>query len=96
MTNRRVLPKFASEAEEAKWWFEHSDELDADFAAAAADGTLKRGSLARRFGLVSNVVDLKPNDADRARELAAKQGIAYETFVQNLVHDALEQVAKAS
>jgi predicted DNA binding CopG/RHH family protein len=32
----------------------------------------------------------------RVKELAAKHGLAYECYVQNLVHDALDQVAKAS
>ncbi len=35
---KRILPDFKSEAEEAKWWFDHQDELDKDFAQAAAEG----------------------------------------------------------
>jgi hypothetical protein len=96
MTDKRIIPSFATEAEEAQWWFDHSDELDKDFEQAAAAGTLKRRTIARRFGLVTNFVGLKQNDADKARELAAKQGVEFEAFVQNLVHEALEQVAKAS
>jgi hypothetical protein len=94
MTNKRIIPSFATEAEEAKWWFDHSDELDKDFEEAIANGTLKRRATARRFGFVSNFVDLKPNDADKARELAARQGVEFEAFVQNLVHEALEHVNK--
>jgi hypothetical protein len=94
MTNKRIIPSFATEAEEAKWWFDNSDDLDKDFEEATANGTLKRRTTARRFGLVSNFVDLKPSDAERARELAARQGVEFEAFVQNLVHEALEQVNK--
>jgi hypothetical protein len=94
MATRRVIPKFDSEADEARWWFEHADELMDDFDAAAADGTLGHGTVARRFGL-TNIVELKSNDVDLARELAARHGVEYQTYVQNLVHDALV-LAKAS
>lgn len=96
MTNKRIIPSFASEAEEARWWFEHADELNEDFEKAAADGTLGRGTVARRFGLVSNLVRLEPTDADTARKLAAQRGLEYEKYVQGLVHQALEQELKAS
>jgi len=96
MTNKRVLPDFANEEEEAQGWFEHADELADDFVSAAADGTLGRRRTASRLGLISNLVTLKPHDADVARELAAKRGVTYETFVQDLFHDALENLAKAS
>jgi predicted DNA binding CopG/RHH family protein len=93
MTNKRVIPKFASEAEEANWWFEHADDFADDIMVAIADGTLVRGKTAHRFGLVSNLIELKPKDADLAREQAAKQGVAYETYIQELVHQALTSKA---
>jgi predicted DNA binding CopG/RHH family protein len=40
-------------------------------------------------------VELQSNDVDLARELAARHGVEYQTYVQNLVHDALI-LAKAS
>ena len=96
MSDRRVIPSFANEAEEAQWWFEHSDELDKDFEQAAADGSLGRGTVARRFGLVSNLIRLEPHDAVTARKLAAQRGLEYEKYVQGLLHQALEQELKAS
>jgi predicted DNA binding CopG/RHH family protein len=91
-----MIPSFTSEAEEAQWWFEHSDELDKDFEQAAADGTLGHGTLARRFDLKSNLIRIEPRDADTARVLAAQRGLEYEKYVQRLIHDALEQELKAS
>ena len=41
---KRILPDFKSEAEEAKWWFDNQEELDKDFAQAAAEGRLTRGT----------------------------------------------------
>jgi len=79
MTTKRTIPHFANEAEEAQWWFEHSDEFVEDFERSAADGTLGRGTVARRFGLQSNLVRLEPKDAATARELAMKRGVEYES-----------------
>ncbi|MDR3764650.1 MAG: hypothetical protein P4M01_11185 [Acidobacteriota bacterium] len=42
------LPEFTSEAEEARWWFEHQDQLAERFQKAAAAGALSRGTIARR------------------------------------------------
>jgi len=49
MTERNLpkIPRFANEAEEAQWWFDHREELSLDFAAAVKNGTLGEGSLAR-------------------------------------------------
>lgn len=41
------MPRFENEAEEAKWWFDHREELSLDFAAAVSNGTLGEGSVAR-------------------------------------------------
>jgi hypothetical protein len=39
---KRLLPDFKSDAEEAKWWFDNQDELDKDFAQASLEGRLRR------------------------------------------------------
>jgi predicted metal-dependent hydrolase len=41
------IPKFASEAEEARWWFENEDLIAKEFEKAAAEGRLKRGGVRR-------------------------------------------------
>jgi hypothetical protein len=41
------MPKFATEAEEAKWWFDHREELADDMVAAIREGRLGEGSKAR-------------------------------------------------
>jgi predicted DNA binding CopG/RHH family protein len=89
MTNKRVIPHFASEAEEAQWWFDHSDELDKDFEQAIANGTIGRGVLAMRFGLAPNIVHLSAIDIEMARRQAAERGLDFEPYVQNLIHHAL-------
>lgn len=93
---KRILPEFKSEAEEAKWWFDHQDELDKEFAEAAADGTLGRGTAARLGGLPTTTIRLDPVDIQMAREQAEKRGLKYQTYLKMLIHEALAREAKAS
>jgi hypothetical protein len=43
----RRIPVFATEAEEAKWWYENREELAQDFVEARKAGRLGEGSKAR-------------------------------------------------
>ncbi len=92
----RALPNFASEAEEAKWWFEHRDELDQDFIHAAEEGRLGRGTVARRMGLPTTTIRLDPVDIQMARDQAEKRGLRYQTYLKMLLHEALLRESKAS
>jgi predicted DNA binding CopG/RHH family protein len=93
---KRVLPDFKSEAEEAKWWFDNQDELDKDFAQAAAEGRLGRGTAARIGGIPTTTIRLDPVDIEMARNLAQKKGLKYQTYLKMLLHEALERESKAS
>ena len=41
MTNKKTIPKFATEAEEAQWWDEQRNRLSEKAEAALARGELK-------------------------------------------------------
>ena len=43
----RMIPKFENEAEEARWWFEHRDEIGSDLVSASRQGRAGEGSVAR-------------------------------------------------
>jgi hypothetical protein len=43
----RRIPVFATEAEEAKWWYDHREEIADDLFAASREGRLGEGSKAR-------------------------------------------------
>ncbi len=78
-------PEFRSEAEEAQWWDRHQDLI--------ADLLLKHG----RRGAVptKNVsVRLPVTDLERARKLAEKRGVGYQTLIKTLLHEALKREAK--
>lgn len=78
-------PEFRSEAEEAEWWDRHQDLI--------ADLLLKHG----RRGAVptKNVsVRLPVTDIERARKLAGKRGVGYQTLIKTLLHEALKKESK--
>ena len=93
---KRILPDFKSEAEEAKWWFDNQEELDKDFEQAAKEGRLGRGTAARIGSLPTTTIRLDPVDIELARQQAEKRGLKYQTYLKMLIHEALAQEAKAS
>ena len=86
---KRILPDFKSEADEAKWWFDNQDELDKDFAQAAAERRLGRGTAARIGGIPTTTIRLDPEDIALARDQATQRGLKYQTYLKMLVHEAL-------
>jgi hypothetical protein len=95
MADKLKLPKFASEGEEAQWWYDHREEVTKAFEQAAARGELRTGSAARlarqpTTGITpTTTVRLDPQDISRARVLAAKRGVRYRTYLKMLLHEAL-------
>jgi hypothetical protein len=86
----RIIPKFASEAEEAKWWFDHREELDKDFARALAEGRLQRRVGPRPSSAVpTTTIRLDPVDIELARTQAEKKGLKYQTYLKMILHEAL-------
>jgi len=94
------LPKWADEAEEAKWWFENQDLISAEFEKAAAEGRLKRGGVRRLLAergipypepqpLPTTTIRLDPEDIAKARAQAEKKGLRYQTYLKMIIHEAL-------
>jgi hypothetical protein len=100
MAGKLRLPKFANEAEEAQWWYDHRRELAGSFEKAAAGSELHVGSPGRvareRTGGITptTTIRLDPGDISRARMLAEKRGLRYQTYLKMLIHETLEYEAK--
>ena len=100
MAEKLKIPKFASEAEEAQWWYDHRNKLTKAFEQAAARGELHSGSAARLAreraeGITpTTTIRLDPGDISRARALAAKRGLRYQTYLKMLLHEALQAEEK--
>ena len=99
---KRLVPAFASEAQEAAWWHKNREKLDRDLAEAARAGELKaldRKTLAARVARsrAAKVVSIRLPESDLAlaRWQAAQKGIGYQTYIKSLLHQALDQQSKA-
>ena len=97
MKQKRVIPVFKSEAEEAEWWYKNRATLDKDFVDAAKKGKLKRLDQAtlkaRLTGPRSRVVSirLREDDIELARQQATQKGLPYQTYIKSVLHQALRQ-----
>jgi len=102
------VPKFATEAEEAKWWFENDDKVFEEFKKATKAGTLGRGGARRLFAergipfpevkatpTPTTTIRLDPGDIAEARVQAAERGLRYQTYLKMIIHEALH-AAKAA
>ena len=80
-------PEFHSEAEEAEWWDRHQDRI--------ADLLLKHG---RRGAVPTKNVSIRlpVTDIERARRLAEKRGVGYQTVIKTLLHEALKRESKVA
>jgi len=105
------IPEFATEAEEAKWWFENRERVFKEFQKAAEQGRLGRGGAKRLFAekgipfpeskatpTPTTTIRLAPDDIAKAREQAAKRGLRYQTYLKMIIHEALlkEEARKES
>lgn len=100
------IPAFATEAEEAKWWFENEDLIAGEFEKAAKEGRLGRGGIRRLFAergipfkepthapTPTTTIRLDPEDIAIARVQAAARGLRYQTYLKMIIHDALRKTA---
>jgi predicted DNA binding CopG/RHH family protein len=97
MKQKRVIPAFKSEAEEAEWWYKNRARLDKDLVEAAKKGKLKRLDRAtlkaRLAGSRSRVVSIRlpEDDIELARQQATQKGLPYQTYIKSVLHQALRQ-----
>ena len=94
------IPKFATEAEEAKWWYDNRELVSDEFQKAAKEGRLRRGGVRRLFAergipfpepqpLPTTTIRLDPEDIAKARVQAAKRGLRYQTYLKMIIHEVL-------
>jgi hypothetical protein len=90
----KELPAFKSEAEEAQWWYDNREAHAEEFVRAIDEGRVTRGAMAARGLIRTPSIQIDPEDLSRAKTLAEKKGILYQTYLRVLIHDALEREAK--
>ncbi|MBI4458947.1 MAG: hypothetical protein HY648_02670 [Acidobacteria bacterium] len=91
-----IVPAFATEAQEAEWWFRNRKKLDKDLIEGARSGELKvldrrtlTARLSRSRAAKTISIRLAESDLELARSQAARRGLPYQTYIKSLLHLAL-------
>lgn len=94
------IPKFNNESEEADWWASHQGRK---FVKQKATGQLAKGAASKGSRLVGQLkrtpsvqiaLRLPEPDLAKARELATRKGIGYQTLLKMLVREGLRREAR--
>ena len=92
---RLRAPKFNSEAEEAAWWDSHPELIMKTFERAfgkkAVERVLGQRPKAKRPPTKTVTIRLPVEDVARARRMASRKGLGYQTLVKSLLHEALNR-----
>ena len=96
---RLRVPKFQSEAEEADWWDAHPEVIlnavERAYGKKAVERFLEGGPTPKRPPTKTVTIRLPVEDVARARRLAARKGLGYQTLVKTLLHEALRREERA-
>ena len=95
--NKRIVPNFATEAEEAQWWYNNREAHGKELLAAVRAGEaqiLTRDKLLARLAAskkAAPVISLRVSEADLAlaRRQAEERGLPYQTYIKSLLHQTL-------
>ena len=94
------VPKFANEGEEANWW---ASRQGREFVRQKSAAFLKKGRAPRGSRLVGQLnrtptvqiaLRLPEPDITKAREIASRKGVGYQTLLKMLVHEGLGREAR--
>ncbi len=85
-----TIPKFSTEAEEAKWWDNHPEA-----ATEIMKRALKSGKARRAAPLKTVTMRLPVPDITAAQDLAQEKGLPYQTYIKMLLHEALKKERSA-
>jgi predicted DNA binding CopG/RHH family protein len=89
------IPEFENEAQEAAWWDDHKALVEENLLNGIREGNAQKGNAQRLIGEArssKNITIRMPlADLERARQLSAKKGLGYQTFMEMLLHEALER-----
>lgn len=100
---KRSIPSFATEAEEAAWWYKNRNVHGAQLRDAANSGEAQRLTKQNLLARIAasrkppaQVVALRIPQADLAlaRKQAEEKGLPYQTYIKSLLHETLAQREK--
>ena len=98
MVKKKIgIPKFANEEEQANWWASREGRAFLKQKAATPKKSAKGSRLVTQLNRTPSVqiaLRLAEPDVEKARELAQRKGIGYQTLLKMLVHEGLRREAR--
>lgn len=89
-----IIPKFASEAQEARWHDRHKRQIELAVERRINEGSvLNLRQASARSKLRPVTIRLATEDIQAARDLAARKGVGYQTYIKLLLREALRRAA---
>jgi hypothetical protein len=95
MNVMKQLPAFNTEAEEAEWWFANREVHGEEMARAIREGRAGRNTLAERVAAAAATIRIDPEDIATVRAIAERRGVDVNSYLKQLVHEALEREAES-
>lgn len=98
--NRKKVPKFKSESEEAGWWASRAGRKyvkQKSTEAQSEDNEFRGSTVVAKMNQKSSVqiaIRLPEADLAQARKLAERKGLGYQTLLKMLVHEGLAREAR--
>jgi hypothetical protein len=98
--SKRIVPRFASEAEEAEWWYKNREIHGQQLIAAVRSGEAKvltkeklldRIQASRKAASPVVALRIPRADLDLARKQAEEKGLPYQTYIKSLLHETLAE-----
>src|SRR5258705_12490814 len=89
------VPDFRSESEEADWWYanrELVEDLLDKHGRRVGNGIDLEVELVKPTTKAISIRLAEP-DIKRAKALAARKGVGYQTYIRSVLHEALQQKA---
>ena len=98
--NESAIPKFANEQAEADWW---ASETGREFLTSRPQGKKRKNTAGSKLVTklaashsVQIALRLPSPDIAKAREIAERKGIGYQTLLKMIVHEGLRRVDRQS
>ena len=92
-------PGFRTEVQEAKWWDDHINVVEANLVEGIKTGAAQKGGPRRviqeRRQSKNITIRVAVADIERARALAAQKGIGYQTLMKMLLKQALDRESRS-
>ena len=80
------MPQFQSEAEEARGWFDHQDEIAEEFLASQASRHFTFGATASEMNLPLRLL-IGPEDIPVVEQQARNQGLPFDGYDESAEYD---------